>query len=121
MQDRERVKVVTRTFFEGTCFDDMGNTRDTHWFTADELSAWLRECQKDASEFGCSGTVNVNGKPYASFARGQYSPIPRCPRCTVRHYSPCLSEPVSAVEALGMATEYQAPRVFRGATFSGGE
>ena len=89
----QRFKTVTRTFFEGTRFDDKGNMRDTRHLTRDELSSYLRAIQTDADEFGVHGSVNVNGAPYASFDRAAYSPIPRCPRCTVRHFTRCLSAP----------------------------
>jgi len=91
-----RFKVVTRTYWQGSVFDDRGSVRDTRFLTRPELAEWCRINQADANEYGTSGTVNLDGKPYASFARGQYSPIPRCPLCTVRHYSPCVSRPTPA-------------------------
>jgi hypothetical protein len=93
----ERVKVVTRTFFEGTVLDSGSaggcSSRDTRYLTLNELSSYLRAIQTDANGFGTHGSVNVNGKAYASFDRAAYSSIPRCGLCLVRHLSRCLSAP----------------------------
>jgi hypothetical protein len=95
--DETRLKVVTRTFFEGTSLDNGNpgghNSRDTRYLTQDELSSYLRAIQVDAFQFGTHGSVNVNGQPYASFEPSRWASIPRCDLCTVRHLSRCLSAP----------------------------
>jgi hypothetical protein len=91
--DTERFKVVTRTFFTGTDFENKSASRDTRYLTKDELCEYLRAIQTDAFDFGSHGTVNVDGTPYALFERSRYQAIPRCDLCLVRHLETCLSAP----------------------------
>jgi hypothetical protein len=92
MTDQPRLKVVTRTFFTGTDFENKSASRDIRYLTKDELSSYLRAIQADASDFGSHGSVNVNGVPYAAFER-HWQGISRCRLCTVKHLSRCLSAP----------------------------
>jgi hypothetical protein len=84
-----RFKVVTRTYWANP---SEPFSRDTRHLTRDELSSYLRAIQVDADEFGTHGTVHVDGKPYAAFER-HWQGISRCPVCTVKHFSRCLSAP----------------------------
>ena len=94
--NENRFKVVTRVYWGGSVLDTgkgPASSRDTRYLTRDELAEWLRDNQEDAIKYGVTGTVHLDGKEYASFCRAQWSPIPRCPLCEVRHFSRCVSRP----------------------------